>query len=157
MLDLRLGAESVFAREPTPANPFSFSIDSHTLFCALDSELARWKETIGNAIDEEIDLFDEADDDGGAALAALPPAPPATATRRYSRALSLRMDGSVGPFTRDQFLSTYGGTDEWDDAAELRVDSDGGIFSMQEFVTHYGGTDEWDAAEPVNWLASHRI
>ena len=196
VLDVRLGAESVFAREPTPDNPFSFSIDTHTLYCALDrsvcsfllfaqlclffcsfllvaphslsrsmtlwnSALTGWSAALRDAIDEERDVRDEADDDVEAdardALAAIPPATPGTATRRYSRALSLRMDGAVGPFTRDEFVTTYGGTDEWDDAAELRIDADGGRFSKQEFVAHYGGADEWDAAERIDWLASRRI
>ena len=30
---------------------------------------------------------------------------------------------------------------------ELRVDADGGGYTQAQFVSHYGGTDEWDAAE----------
>ena len=45
-----------------------------------------------------------------------------------------------GPYSRDEFVQFYGGTDEWDAAGDS-YDSSNGVGSDEG-----GGTNEWDAA-----------
>jgi len=56
------------------------------------------------------------------------------------------MDGTEGPFTREEFRALYAGDAEWD-AAETRMDGSEGPFTREEFFEVYGGYDEWDRAQ----------
>jgi len=54
-------------------------------------------------------------------------------------------------YTKAEFVRTYGGENEWDNAPhlnELRIDpTDSLAYTFMEFKTQYGGREEWDRAD----------
>jgi hypothetical protein len=121
------------------------------------------------------DVADDEDEDGEEGADSFPESGPAAAS--ISSSEEFRIDPSDGfAYSMQDFISEYGGTDEWEMAEpamntsrkmtrallpmpdfsvssaedeEFRIDpNDGNAYQKASFLSEYGGTAEWDAAKP---------